>query len=354
MKLKKFINKIAEENPQPRFAGRIQNLDLLKLISLVLVLCLHSVFALDDEYLGLWSPCRQIYSIGVLAIPMFFTVSGYQLLGKENRTYRYVAGKIWRMLVASFVFCVVVTFIRELLWHNVWSSFGNLIEGFFRSLFFRRGVWGTLWFMGGLSMVYLLYPLVNRVYIRNHVGFVWLTVGVILVQTLVFLSLVLHQYDSILFEPKTPQPFRLWNWVGYFCLGGLIKRYRIFSRLGTLKILVSFMILCVIFVNEVTLHTGMWWCEYFYASLPVMITVATLFSYVMKFKMNSKLLKELVGIFFPAYLICDLYLAVLNDSFGWLPYYAVQIVLVAVVATLGILTSWLLLKIPAFKKLVTF
>ncbi len=61
---------------------RIGWLDLIKILACVMVVLLHSVnVGLDkSNYIsGLW-----IYYLGTYAIPLFFMVNGYLMIGKEN------------------------------------------------------------------------------------------------------------------------------------------------------------------------------------------------------------------------------------------------------------------------------
>lgn len=356
MNLTSIKETLLEENPPLVLSRgrRIQNLDALKLMSLVLVLCLHCgmTYEYHNPGCGIWSVTRFVYDIGVLAIPMFFTVSGYQLLGRENAGYGYVVRKILNLLKASFLFYL---FVKALLW-LFWGETVDLARvpsQFFLSLV-QRGDYSLMWFLGGLILVYLCYPLVNKVYVRHKGGFGLLYLFILLFQTFIFYITIVRPSGFFLNEYSVLQTFRLWNWIGYFCLGGLIKRYKVFSLLGRLPYVVAMTAACFIFLNLLIIKRGMWLCEYGYDSLPVILYVAVVFSYVMKFRMDSRFLAEIAFVFFPAYLLGDIFIKALTDWMVGLPEAVGAPAFVAAVALCAVASGWLLMQVPLVRKILKF
>lgn len=68
-------------------------LDLIKIIAMCMVVCLHTTYQficsndIDVSFI--------LYNSSVVAIPLFFMVSGYLLLGRSNITYKYPIQKNW-------------------------------------------------------------------------------------------------------------------------------------------------------------------------------------------------------------------------------------------------------------------
>ena len=79
------------------------NLDLIKIIAMVFVVGLHTG---TTFYIGNINVNRYyILTICGTAIPLFFTVSGYLLLGRHNVGWKYSAKKIWGIVRFVFVVC---------------------------------------------------------------------------------------------------------------------------------------------------------------------------------------------------------------------------------------------------------
>lgn len=72
---------------------RIQSVDLIKIIAMICVMGLHSAGAFvshdNDNFWG-----NVVGRISVCAIPLFFMVSGYLLIGRDNVSYQYSLKKI--------------------------------------------------------------------------------------------------------------------------------------------------------------------------------------------------------------------------------------------------------------------
>lgn len=356
MNLTSIKETLLEENPPLVLSRgrRIQNLDALKLMSLVLVSCVHCAMTYDyyNPAVSIWSVTRLVYNMGVLAIPMFFAVSGYQLLGRENAGYRYVVRKILNLLKASFVFYL---FIKMLLW----LFWGEMVDVLRIPLQFtlnlvQIGDYSFLWFVGGLILVYLCYPLVNKLYVGHKGLFCLLYAFILLFQTFIFYITIVKPSSFILNEYNVWQTFRLWNWIGYFCLGGLIKRYRVFALLGRLLYVIVMAAVCFVFLNLLIIKRGMWLCEYGYGSLPVILFVAVVFSYVMKFRMNSRFLTEIALVFFPAYLLGYIFIRALTDYLVGLPHIVGAPVFGAVVTICAVASGWLLMQVPLVRKILKF
>lgn len=330
---------------------RIQNLDALKLFSMVLVVCLHCTATYYFENgLELWSFTRFLYCAGVLAIPTFFVVSGYQLLGRGNVGYGYALRKVVKLLWSSFLMYIIILLLEKPLlgididWRGIPTQFRlNLLQW---------GDYGILWFVGALSVVYLLYPLINRVYINHKQLFLCFCGILLVVMTAVFFFSVIYPIKDELREMRISQTYRIWNWVGYFALGGLLKRYSIFKQLGRLWIVAVLAICSFLFLNSILLRRGIWFCEYAYASLPIILYVAAVFMYFMSIKINNRFMAEMVSIFLPAYMFGLMYQYCIEDYFCQLPEYFGVTAMIVVDTILALSSAWLLMKIPGMKRLL--
>lgn len=329
---------------------RIQNLDALKLLSLILVLCLHcsSNYYYHNGVGSIWSMTRFVYCMGVVAIPMFFTVSGYQLLGRADSGYGYVFRKIFKILRASFLLYLIallfqwILFGKGIYWKGIPYQFGlNLMQ---------RGDYGLFWFVGGLSLVYLAYPVVNRIY-SNKTMFLWLSAALFALMSLVFFFSVVRPV-GIINEGEVYQTFRLWNWIGYFCIVGLIKRYKVFGLFGRLPVIIVLAGVCFVLLSLIALKRGTMACEYGYASLPVVMFVISVFTYFMKRKIENRFLVEMALVFMPAYALGPVFEKLVENYAYAFPEMIGAIAFVFMNAVLSVSAGWVLMKIPGVNSLL--
>lgn len=204
--------------------ARIRAIDLLKLMALAGVVVCHSAMKTDAlcGWAFLWW-VRICEMAVVIAIPGFFFASGYVLLGRrENCGYRYVARKCLALVVASFVMGFLIIgwnyFSTDAPWFHA-ADFANEIL----CSMFKNGLLSLLWFVGALMMVYLLYPLINRLYLYNKRLFGALLLTCLILMAFFSSAYLLGHREALWYEPDIPQHYRLWIWVGYFCLGGMMK-----------------------------------------------------------------------------------------------------------------------------------
>lgn len=352
--LKNVGRRLLNERPELILSGkkRVPNLDALKLMSLILVLCLHCA---DNYYYAtgvnsLWSMTRFVYCCGVLAIPMFFMVSGYQLLGRKDVGYGYAWKKIGKILRAAFLLYLLVVALKWLILDKEIIVI-DIPRQFCLNLF-QKGDYGLIWFVGGLCLVYLAYPIINRIYREKKRQFLYVTGGLVCIMSLVFFFSIVRPVNGIISELDVPQTLRLWNWLGYFCLGGLIKRYDVLDWLGRWSIVIMMSMGCFVFLNLIASIRGIRFCEYAYASVPIMIFVVSVFALFMKFKMNNRFMEEMAVIFMPAYLLGSVFLEWIAEPMMQLPEVIGAIVYVAVNAILSLTAGWMLMKIPGMKKLL--
>lgn len=331
---------------------RIQNLDALKLLSLMLVLCLHCSygFFLYAGVESLWSVTRFIYCMGVLAIPMFFMVSGYQLLGRENAGYGYSVRKICRILRTAFLLYLLVLGMR---WALLGKTFilGGIPRQFCLNLF-QRGDYGLLWFVGALCLVYLAYPVINKLYLERKELFLWLVGGLLAVMSFEFVITVVTLSDVWFSETNLSQTLRLWIWLGYFCIGGLVKRYKVFDELGRTPVVLALAAASFIFLNMIASRRGIWFCEYGYSSIVIVAFVVSVFTWFMKFKIDSRFIKGIIVAFMPAYVFGPVFQDLIADKMILLPEPIGAAVFVLLNGALALCAGWLLMKIPGVSRLL--
>lgn len=323
------------------------NLDLIKVIAMLGVICLHTTHSYTSP--NQISMANIMYESAVVSIPLFFMVSGYLMLGKENANYRYVSIKIGRII--RFVFLMSI-----LLWCmvSIYHSFDFDVSSFFEMFlgaFIQHGRWGVLWYLGAMIIIYLLLPLLNKLY-QCHSAFLTTTIIIALIAHLVFINNLLPA-DNKNLDFGLFQTFRLYNWLLYFLIGGLIKRYRNFNIHSFIVLgLFALNIFYQFCLNEF-LNTS--YCEYYYSSFVVTILVTFLFIKLINMKLKySPYISIFSFLFLPVYVIHIHIISLYNH----IDYYFVNYIYPPLLpvfkflccSVISIATSYVLMKIPYVKQ----
>lgn len=137
---------------------RNYSIDLIKLIALFAVIALHSTACFQVA----WTITLLdfIYETGVIGIPLFFMVSGFFLIPRDNVSWRYSARKIYGIIRFVAIICLLhwaVTGIK-----NGFSL--SLLFSDFWGAFVQRGHFGVFWYFGAMIMLYTLLPLISKLY----------------------------------------------------------------------------------------------------------------------------------------------------------------------------------------------
>lgn len=322
------------------------------------VMTLHTTLIFDnyDDPVS-----RILFILSGLSMPLFFMVSGYLMIGRDY-DYKKVIRKILRII--RFVLLIsIFTWVLNL--YNDNYNIKDLISTFVFS-FFQKGHLWMFWYFGAISICYLLVPVVNKIYQKKDM-LVFLFLSLVIIASVFF---ILNISDGI--EMKITQTFRLWNWLLYFSLGGIIKKYQgTFSLLepkessfasnllrgGGKKYLSLAIIICCVFAvfvyNKLIGFLGPYGIEYMFGST-LWISLATMiFIRISTLQIhNSLIINSLSNLFLPVYTI---HMHVITfyqecETFGRLGVMEPIAELFCVIIT-TIAFSWLLMKIPVINKI---
>lgn len=283
------------------------SIDLIKMVAMLGVIALHTTHDYINNVFGV---ANVMYETGVISIPLFFMTSGYLLLGREDVSYRYVFRKIYGILRFVFIISVVLWLAYSI--KNEFSfDMSKMLYGFFGA-FMQRGYLFVFWYFGSMIIIYLFYPLLNRIYRRNEK---YLFVGVVLI----FLLLCFVSFSiNIMATPKNvldfnlPQTLRLHCWLLYFCLGGVIKWIE-YTKMPLVIVLIL-LVFNVGFQECVNPYIRTSYCEYYYSSFVVISLVVCLFLLLVHTTVSGKftlVINYLSLLFLPVY---TLHMFVLNGT----------------------------------------
>lgn len=315
--------------------SRNLSIDLIKVVAMLGVMCLHTEMSFYEN------PMAQcLYMTAVVSIPLFFMVSGYLLYGKSPVGLDYSARKIYGIL--RFVVIVASFF-----WLLSGMRHGEPYLRYVIGGFFQRGQFGLFWYFGAMMILYALLPISQRIYNGHPRIFIALTVGLGVLANAIFAANFLDEH----IENSTIQTFRLWNWLFYFNLGGIVRRYHVKTNA---KVVILLFVASYLFQYFLTPKMPTVYCEYFYCSLPVMALCFFLFAYL-SYVDESKL-KHIVGggkLFLPCYALHIFVIGKTEHLFHQYVYsqfpFSAPLYWV-LVATITMTISWIVMKIPYMNK----
>lgn len=280
-------------------------LDFIKIIACCLVVALHTVRA-DSGFANF-----VIVSMAETAIPLFLMVNGYLMFRKDTITYAYVGKKILRILVVCFSWEALHAGVYLLYYHEV----RNFVKSFLFD-FLQQGLFFHFWFMGTLIILYLLLPLLYRLYERNALVYIGILVGLGVLCAAISLVMTITSNQFVL---KVPQSLRLWYWLFYYMLGGLLakrktqiqtwtshrsKNVKMAAPILTILLLIGWQWL----IGNVAM--GHYVLETFYGSVPVMLSVTILFMCISGMRLKTgKAITYLSGLSMGVYVIHPFVLA---------------------------------------------
>lgn len=271
------------------------NIDLIKIIAMVFVIGLHSIakYTIDGFNINYYYK----HAICGTAIPLFFIVSGYLLLGRKNIEWNYSLKKIWGIVRFVFVVCWIYWAGRflltgEPLWDKLYKDpLGAFLMG---------GTFWHFWYFGAMNVIYFVYPWINNIYNEKPKLFNLIFIGIILTCSVIYIFNIITPGTL---EKRIPQSLRLWNWFMYFCLGGFIKK-------NTKKIRWKWVIFMAIIyglqlLGAQHINRTMFMADYNYASPITILYTYCLFQALNSINTDriSSYIKLLSPLFLPVYTI---------------------------------------------------
>ena len=328
---------------------RLLFIDLVKIVAMFAVIGLHTFCGSRGYELA-----HLFYLSCVIGVPFFFMSSGYLLLGRNDISYKYIIIKIWHIIRVVFFFSFFYSiFAFYLIDADLLLLFIDCLSG----SFIQRGDLWICWYLGAMMIIYILYPLINKMFINDSKAFLFFLFFLLLIESIVFyLNISMNGW-----EKNYVQTIRVWNWMFYFCLGGLIKN--ISELYINKKVLVLVCLIAAIgniYIHELFANKiGEDACEYFYCSLVVIVMVTSSFLFLIRITIKpsmNKIISFLSKLFLPVYILHPLLLSVIMnpDVFSiihtdWMPFYMYRFFLVSIIT---VPLSWILIKIPIVGKLI--
>jgi surface polysaccharide O-acyltransferase-like enzyme len=234
-----------------------------------------------------------LYDTCGFAVPVFFASSGYILLNRDNNSITYSLKKILLILKAVIFWCllfggseIVYSLMRESITIN---PIVYLVKNILKSLIQRGTMW-HFWYFGALIIVYLCLPALSKIRDKLKYVFCFLLIAGCLLQIVSYIAGEPLQKHVI-------QTFRIWTWLKYFILGGLIGEYTSLSQntadhrssqIGSIQVLAATGIAVAyqIVAGKLLLHNT--YAEYFYDSVFTTAWTLLLLSFCLKIHLSDQ------------------------------------------------------------------
>ncbi|MCR5819118.1 MAG: acyltransferase family protein [Prevotella sp.] len=265
-------------------------LDILKAIAMVCVVGLHSLYSYIIS--GSTSLADVLYDACGVSIPLFFMVSGYLLLPREQVTYAYCARKVWGIVRFVAIVCIG--------WWLVFSlkngfHIQKLVDDFLGA-FVQKGAFSVFWYLGAMVICYVLLPILNNLFIRRPKIFYFLLAILAIVCSFMFCNTIAGSR----WEMLIPATFRLWYILFYFCIGGALTRIRSLQTNSWSVILLLFA--AIVFKELTDKWFGSEYVSSYYSSLPFMMLCVAIFSSIAwRTVTKVRLARQLSQLFLPVY-----------------------------------------------------
>lgn len=312
---------------------RIQSIDLVKIIAMLMVLMLH--VNVIRGWCG-YETIAVFFALPGIAIPLFFMVSGY-LLADKSVEWKYRRKKIWGIVKFSFILCIVFDCLKYI-------QTGSFIMSF-PFCFIQKNAFWMLWYLGSMIVVYLALPVLRKIIDSKY--FSYCVIACIACSSFFF---ILNFWD---FERNyVIQTFRLWYWFTYFLLGAFLRKKSFEKKIRLAYLPLIALFYCIFFIN-----TNVDGCEYYFGSIPCIAYSVVLFVTISRMQIEkSNIVQKLSDIFLPVYVlhvfVIQLLLSldvfqIIERNVGRFASFAIQYCVLSLVC---IFISIALMRFPVIKK----
>ena len=324
-------------------------LDLVKVLACILVICLHSLtptsLVVKNNIFN-----SSVYYSGTIAIPIFFMASSYFVLNKKDISFYYVLRRV------VDIFFIIVG------WVLVYSICQLIVKHRFIFLEELKGTafittssnhFYHFWFFGALIFMLIISPLLWYILHNNFKRYLFLTF--ILTLICVGVDISLHLDNSINIQ-NIPQVFRIYLYIEYYLLGGLIGNLRFIKIKEYVKKHIMIISFSAIFLYFIVIIYSIWnrnvihwdYAEANYGNILVIFTsVLILIIFSVLNPKNKKLIEFIIPATMGIYMIHPFFI---NKLMKIHFFYEYPVFMVPILFVLCLIIVEIALRIPVIKR----
>ena len=324
------------------------SISLLKILSCFAVLALHT----QRNYNLMIVHNPILYYFSRYAIPIFFMVNGFLILSKERANDYYIK-KIKSIIIFIIIWSLILGILKK----------SNPFDILLKSML-SEGTLSIFWFFWALIIIYTFNMIIRKIiHNKNNKKNILLIFFVFFIICLVvdIFQFIYFRKTGIFFKICIPQTFRIWTWIMYFYLGGIINK--IIRACKNIKFLLIFLIFIVLSILSVILQYYLFCVlsnkinsEYIYDNIIIILWSISLFLLINRIKINRNALKKVITFVEDkttgVYPIHILFIKVFNLTYhtnGWLYSTIIWVMLIL----FSIISTYILSLNKITKKLVT-
>lgn len=326
---------------------RNYNLDLIKLLACIFVILSHSI---HRDFSALNS---VLYHCCGFAVPCFMMASGYMLLKKDSVTAGYIVKKVLGILQLTAIWNAIVYLGILAVNYLMGNGFtGVSLVEYIRMIclcLVQQGVLWQFWYFGALILVYLCLPLLLYIKKKGFLLQAWLV--------LLAISLTIQLISTIRgasLQENLFQTFRLWSWLQYTCLGGLmpefLEKVKVKFSFKLHSILLAITTVIMLIYKDVSalyiLHTTK--NEFYMDGIIMIAWVFLLFSFLSRCKLSQRVVKVVqagVSLSMGVYIVHPLIIDVITH-FVQIETVPASLLFFLVVTVSSFIGVWLVKKVP--------
>lgn len=275
--------------------------DTLKFVAIIMVVFIHIVcgklYEVESGELSYeWIISNVIDSFCRSCVPIFVMVSGFFLLGKDEKIIVFFKKRILK-IIPKFLIYSIIFYLFTITFHN--NSFENNL--FFKKSFYINfvkqlltgKVYYHLWYIYMIVSIYLITPILRKIVFwdkeknfqnTKYLISVWIFFWVLMPFFNTFFKLKINTYEQV------------GEYVGYFLLGYLIgnKKIRIFKNKKTSAVLFFLFNSMIIYFTYIFTKKDGKLFDYFYNyySIFVFFISVIIFEFAVNFETKKKLKNE--------------------------------------------------------------
>lgn len=323
-------------------------IDICKIIAMFLVIILHTVCNGIKENQKDFS--LLIYYFGTFAIPLFFMVNGYLQLNKV-KDYKYVLKKILNIFMVCIIWNIPIVIFKLV----IEGENSNIISNVFLN-YIQKGFFWQFWFLGALILIYIFLPLIQKLFNKTD-KYKFITILLIIVSSLVDLFNIINNnfLGNDIIKNSIPQVFRIWTWLTYFFIGGLVRKNDPLKKVDNKKLIVitfvSLFVSVLYAYNFSNILYSNLYAENLYDSFIVIATTFLIFNCFSRIQTSNKLITDIGKLNMGVYIIHPTIIKIFK-YFNLLYNNYLNIIFSAIIFLICIIITKVISKIPYLNKII--
>ena len=323
-------------------------IDICKIIAMFLVIILHTVCNGIKENQKDFS--LLIYYFGTFAIPLFFMVNGYLQLNKV-KDYKYVLKKILNIFMVCIIWNIPIVIFKLV----IEGESSNIISNVFLN-YIQKGFFWQFWFLGALILIYIFLPLIQKLFNKTD-KYKFITILLIIVSSLVDLFNIINNnfLGNDIIKNSIPQVFRIWTWLTYFFIGGLVRKNDPLKKVDNKKLIVitfvSLFVSVLYAYNFSNILYSNLYAENLYDSFIVIVTTFLIFNCFSRIQTSNKLITDIGKLNMGVYIIHPTIIKIFK-YFNLLYNNYLNIIFSSIIFIICIIITKVISKIPYLNKII--